>query len=254
MLQNDKLCLYLSKRILNTFPMRPLFLLLWALLVGFTAEAQSIKRVVEHVDKSSKLQPAIQTLPVRSTRKLMDSMKVQQKAVLASALAKSDTLVDMRVSRVPDLRLNFGKKDTVKVVRPTFRWPLSYGYKTTARKLAEGAYSLPRPQPDAVKLGADIQLIPTTNDRIVVLSSATFRRDFYHCYTLDLGDELLAFYTDNKPFADQFFDRVPTVEELFGDLKFPLIVDFKSGSLAYYYDNEGVICFDYYEMWKPKEE
>lgn len=32
------------------------------------------------------------------------------------------------------------------------------------------------------------------------------------------------------------------------------IVDFKSGSLAYYYDNEGVICFDYYEMWKPKEE
>lgn len=57
-----------------------------------------------------------------------------------------------------------------------------------------------------------------------------------------------------KPFADQFFDRVPTEEELFSDLKFPLIVDFKSGSLAYYYDNEGVICFDYYEMWKPKEE
>ena len=234
--------------------MRPLFLLLWALLVGFTAEAQPIKRVLEHVDNSSKLQPAIRTLPVRSARKLMDSMKVQQMVVLSSALAKSDTLVDMRVSRAPDLRLNFGKKDTVKVVRPTFRWPLSYGYKTTAHKLAEGAYSLPRPQPEAVKLGAYIQLIPTTNDRIVVLSSATFRRDFYHCYTLDLGDELLAFYTDNKPFADQFFDRVPTEEELFGDLKFPLIVDFKSGSLAYYYDNEGVICFDYYEMWKPKEE
>ena len=47
---------------------------------------------------------------------------------------------------------------------------------------------------------------------------------------------------------------MPTEEELFGDLKFPLIVDFKNGSLAYYYDNEGVICFDYYEMWKPKEE
>lgn len=234
--------------------MKHLLFSLLVLLLGFSAEAQPIKRVLEHVDNSSKLQPAIQTLPVRSARKLMDSMKVQQKAVLVSALAKIDTLVDMRVSRAPDLRLTLGKKDTVKVVRPTFRWPLSYGYKTTAHKLAEGAYSQPRPQPEKAKLGADIQLIPTTNDRIVVLLSATFRRDFYHCYTLDLGDELLAFYTDNKPFADQFFDRVPTEEELFSDLKFPLIVDFKRGSLAYCYDNEGVICFDYYEMWKPKEE
>lgn len=151
--------------------------------------------------------------------------------------------------RTPNLSLSLRKRDSITIARPQLKELQIYEYICTSKKENEEAYSLPVQTPKKSKFGKHIVLGSTTNPRIIMryITKSTYV-DYYHCYTLDLGDEKLALYSDNRKFAAQFLTRKPTDEELKNELLFPLKMQFDTSSFFVYYKVNGELYYDYYKV------
>ena len=184
----------------------------------------------------------------------IDSLLAKNRIRIPKAAITPDTNIiaqEIRATkfRLPDFDLSFGNKDSIsQIERPTLRDAQSFFYAFTSEQTTHGVYSVPTQMLEKAKFGEIVVISPTTNPRKIFLQAKNFKSDYYHCHTLDLGDEKMAYFSDDSDFSNQFLRRPPTNEELESDLIFPLMIRFDYSGFSIYYEQDGITKYDYYQL------